>query len=189
VLRHACCEATRWPADVKVAVNFSSVHFKSLILPRMILNALSASGLAASRLEIEVAESVLVKNNATVLGILEEVHRLGVRVTLDDFGAESSSLNHLRTFKFDKIKVDRRFIADLTSGNAAARAIVRAVAGLGSDLGIETVAEGVETEDQLRHVRDEGVSEIQGFLFEKPMPAEKLRDLFAVRTPGVSAVA
>jgi predicted signal transduction protein with EAL and GGDEF domain len=106
---------------------------------------------------------VLVKNSATVLAILEEIHRLGVSVTLDDFGAESSSLNHLRTFRLDKIKVDRRFIADLTADNAAARAIMRAVAGLGADLGIETVAEGVETEAQLRHVRAEGVSEIQGF--------------------------
>jgi predicted signal transduction protein with EAL and GGDEF domain len=189
VLRHACAEATRWPADVKVAVNFSAVQFKSPVLPRIILNALSASGLPASRLEIEVAESALIKNTSAVLAILEEIHRMGVGVTLDDFGAESSSLNHLRSFRFDKIKVDRRFVADLTDGNVAARAIVRAVAGLGCDLGIETVAAGVETEAQLQHVRDEGVSEIQGFLFERPMPAEQLRGLFAARSQKVSAVA
>jgi diguanylate cyclase (GGDEF)-like protein/PAS domain S-box-containing protein len=182
VLRHACAEARNWPADVKVAINLSAIQFKSPMLPKMILNALTASGLAANRLEIEVTENVLLKNSENVIAILEEIHRMGARVTLDDFGAGYSSLSYLRTFRFDKIKIDRCFIADLTSGNEAARAIVRAITSLGCDLGIATVAEGVETEAQLQRVRQEGMSEIQGFLFGEPAPAAKLRRMFAERT-------
>jgi diguanylate cyclase (GGDEF)-like protein/PAS domain S-box-containing protein len=189
VLRHACAEAKSWPSDMKVAINFSAVQFKSPILPKMVHNALVASGLAPNRLEIEVTESVLLKSSETVLAILEKIHRMGVRVTLDDFGAGYSSLSYLRAFRFDKIKVDRCFIADLTSGNAAARAIVRAIASLGCDLGIATVAEGVETEEQLRHVRDEGIQEIQGFLFGRPVPPAELSRLFAECTGRMAAVA
>src|SRR5262249_34980893 len=149
VLRHACAQAMLWPKDVKVAVNLSAVQLKGPNLARSIANALSASGLAPDRLEIEVAENVLIKGGDAVLALLEEIHRMGVRVTLDDFGAGTSSLSSLRTFRFDKIKVDRCFIADLAAGNVAARAIVRAIAHLGSDLGIPTVAEGIETEAEL----------------------------------------
>jgi EAL domain-containing protein (putative c-di-GMP-specific phosphodiesterase class I) len=189
VLRHACAEASKWPADIKVAINFSAAQFKSPMLPKMIFNALAASGLSASRLEIEVTENVLLKNSDAVLAILDEIHRMGARITLDDFGAGYSSLSYLRTFRFDKIKVDRCFIADLASGSLAARAIVRAIASLGSDLGIETVAEGVETEEQLKHARDEGMSEIQGYLFGRPTPAEDLARLFESHTGRMAAVA
>lgn len=189
VLRQACAEAKTWPTDVRVAINLSAVQFKSPKLPKIIQHALSASGLPANRLEIELTENVLLKNSEAVRAILEEIHSMGVRITLDDFGAGYSSLSYLRTFQFDKIKIDRCFIADFASGNEAARAIVRAIAGLGSDLGIATVAEGVETEEQMQHMREEGMSEIQGFLFSRPVPAAALPDLFVQRFEVMPAVA
>jgi diguanylate cyclase (GGDEF)-like protein len=189
VLRHACAEATSWPAHVKVAINFSAVQFKDRNLPKMVFNALAASGLPAERLEIEITESVLFENAEAVLAMLEEIHSFGVRIVLDDFGTGHSSLGYLRTFPFDKIKIDRSFVSDMSGGSEAARAIVRAVACLGKDLGIATVAEGVETEDQLRHVRDEGCNEMQGFLFARPASAAALSRLFAERAERIAEVA
>lgn len=190
VLRHACAEAKSWPPHIKVTVNVSAVQFKNRNLPKTVFNALAASGLAPERLEIEITESLLLENSEAVLAMFQEIGRMGVKIVLDDFGTAYSALNYLRTFRFDKIKIDRCFIADLAAGNEAARAIVRAVASLGRELGISTVAEGVETEEQLRHVRDEGLTAYQGYLFSRPVPAAALFRLFSEQSAeGVADVA
>jgi EAL domain-containing protein (putative c-di-GMP-specific phosphodiesterase class I) len=180
VLRHACAEAKNWPTNVRVAINFSAVQFKDRDLPSLIYNALASSGLEATRLEVEITENVLQSNSEAVLATLEEIQRMGVRLVLDDFGTGCSPLSYLRMFRFDKIKVDRCFVADLATGNSASRAIVCAVGRLGADLGIATVAEGVETEEQLQQVREYGMSEVQGFLVGHPVPAADLTRLLAM---------
>jgi diguanylate cyclase (GGDEF)-like protein/PAS domain S-box-containing protein len=177
VLRRACAEARNWPSDVKVAINFSATQFKDRNLPNMIFNALAMSGLDGKRLEIEITEGILLQSSETLLAILDEIQRMGVQLVLDDFGAGYSSLAYLRQFRFDKVKLDRCFVSDLETSNEAAHAIVRAIAQLGSDLGIGTVAEGVETEEQLRQVREGGMSDIQGFLISRPVPAADLAQL------------
>jgi EAL domain-containing protein (putative c-di-GMP-specific phosphodiesterase class I) len=143
----------------------------------MIFNALAMSGLDGKRLEIEITEGILLQSSETLLAILDEIQRMGVQLVLDDFGAGYSSLAYLRQFRFDKVKLDRCFVSDLETSNEAAHAIVRAIAQLGSDLGIGTVAEGVETEEQLRQVREGGMSDIQGFLISRPVPAADLAQL------------
>ena len=183
VLRHACAEARNWPSDVRLAVNVLVAQFKSPNLANAVFSALTAAGLSADRLEIEVGEAALLDHMATVLPVLKQIRKLGVRIALDNFGARYSALSSLSAFRFDKIKVSPRFIAGLSSGNEAARAVIRAVAGLGCDLGIATVAEGVETREQLQHARREGMREIQGHLLGDPTPSEELSPLFV----GMSA--
>ena len=133
------------------------------------MQALSASGLQPSRMELEITESVLMQDAEAVLACLHRLRALGVRIALDDFGTGYSSLSYLRRFPFDKIKIDRSFIREIDDPDAAA--IVRAVVGLGTHLGTAITAEGVETEEQLDQVRKEGCTEVQGFLFSKPLPA------------------
>ncbi|MGI9381811.1 MAG: putative bifunctional diguanylate cyclase/phosphodiesterase [Methyloligellaceae bacterium] len=181
VIRQACAEATNWPDDVKVAVNLSPVQFKSGNLVPAVVNALAASGVAADRLELEITESVLLQDNEATLNTLHQLRRLGVRIAMDDFGTGYSSLSYLRSFPFDKIKIDGSFIGDLSDGEDAV-AIIRAVASLGNSLGMATTAEGVETEEQLRRVHAEGYTEIQGFLFSPAKPAEEITRLFFPRT-------
>ncbi|MGA9867704.1 MAG: GGDEF domain-containing phosphodiesterase, partial [Acetobacteraceae bacterium] len=173
VLRRACREAASWPAQVKVAVNVSPAQFRSLRLVETVTDALAASGLAASRLELEITESVLLQNNDAVLAILHRLRGLGVRISMDDFGTGYSSLSYLRSFPFDKIKIDQSFIRELAT-QPDSQAIVRAITALGSSLGMKTTAEGVETEDQLARLRAEGCTEVQGFLFSRPMPASEV---------------
>jgi diguanylate cyclase (GGDEF)-like protein len=176
VLRQACRDAVTWPDDVRVAVNLSPVQFKSRGLVTAVFSALAASHLAASRLELEITESVLLDDSETVLSMLHQIKALGVSISMDDFGTGYSSLSYLRSFPFDKIKIDRSFVRDLaTSGDAAA--IIRAVAGLGSSLGMSTTAEGVETQEQLDQLRAEGCTEVQGYLISRPRPAGELGDL------------
>jgi EAL domain-containing protein (putative c-di-GMP-specific phosphodiesterase class I) len=159
-----------------VAVNLSPVQFKSRTLVTAVFSALAASHLAASRLELEITESVLLDDSETVLAMLHQIKALGVSISMDDFGTGYSSLSYLRSFPFDKIKIDRSFVRDLaTSGDAAA--IIRAVAGLGSSLGMSTTAEGVETQEQLDQLRAEGCTEVQGYLISRPRPAGELMDL------------
>ncbi len=189
VLRHACAQARNWPPHVRLAVKVSAAQFKSPRLAKAVFSALATSGLSADRLEIEVTEGALLEDTATVLPILRQIRKLGVRIALDNFGARYSALSSLSRFRFDKIKVSPHFIASLASGNEASRAIVRAVAGLGCDLGVATVAEGVETQEQLQHARDVGMREIQGHLLGQPVPPVELAALFAKKPVKAAAAA
>jgi diguanylate cyclase (GGDEF)-like protein len=175
-LRQACAEAAGWPAHMRVAVNLSPVQFKSGNVVSAVVSALAASGLPASRLEVEVTESVLLEKTEANLAVLRNLHELGVRISLDDFGTGYSSLSYLQSFHFDKIKIDRTFVRDLCAGGDNL-AIVRAIAGLGASFGITTTAEGVETEEELRCVKEEGCTEVQGYFFSPPRPAAQLAEV------------
>jgi diguanylate cyclase (GGDEF)-like protein/PAS domain S-box-containing protein len=178
VLRRACAEAARWPDPVVVAVNLSPVQFKNLNLASTVMGALEESGLPANRLELEITESVLLQNSEATLQTLHELRAQGVRISLDDFGTGYSSLSYLRSFPFDKIKIDRSFVQELASREDS-MAIVRAVAGLGRSLGIVTTAEGVETEEQLALLRREGCNQAQGYLFSPPRPAAEVDSMLS----------
>jgi diguanylate cyclase (GGDEF)-like protein len=178
VLKQACCDAATWPKPVRVAVNLSPAQFKSRSVVQSVINALAASGLDASRLELEITESVLLHDNEATIATLHQLRGFGIKISMDDFGTGYSSLSYLRSFPFDKIKIDRSFIKDISDKGDCA-AIVKAVAGLGKGLGIRTTAEGVETIDQLRHVRAEGCTEVQGYFFSAPQSADALQDYFA----------
>jgi EAL domain-containing protein (putative c-di-GMP-specific phosphodiesterase class I) len=175
VLRAACAEAATWPRDVRIAVNLSAIQLKSRGLMQAVMGALAASGLAPQRLELEITESVLLNDSEATRAVLRQLHDLGVRIALDDFGTGYSSLSYLRSFPFDKIKIDRCFIADLSNDSHHACAILRAVVQLGNSLGMTTTAEGVETDEQLSIVRQEGCSEVQGYIFSRPKPAAELK--------------
>jgi EAL domain-containing protein (putative c-di-GMP-specific phosphodiesterase class I) len=176
-LREACREAATWPDDVKVAVNLSPVQFRYRDLVHTVAAALEESGLPARRLDLEITETVLLQNSEEVLGILHGLRALGVRISMDDFGTGRSSLSYLRSFPFDKIKIDQSFVREFP-GSADAAAIVRAVARLGSSLGMATTAaEGVETDEQLARLRAEGCTEVQGYLFSQPRPAGEVPEL------------
>jgi diguanylate cyclase (GGDEF)-like protein len=177
VIRQACADASQWPDHVKVAVNVSPVQFKNGNLVSIIMSALAGSGIEPNRLEVEITESVLLLDSEATLSTLHQLRSLGVRIAMDDFGTGYSSLSYLRSFPFDKIKIDGSFIKDLDNSDDAA-AIVRAVAGLGASLGMTTTAECVETEEQMEKVAAEGYGEIQGFLFSPPRPASEVADFF-----------
>jgi diguanylate cyclase (GGDEF)-like protein len=181
VLREACREATTWPDELKVAVNLSVVQFKSRNLVQTVVSALAASGISPGRLELEITESVLLSESEATLDTLKQLHELGIRIALDDFGTGYSSLSYLRTFPFDKIKIDRCFIRDITSNDASSVAILRTVGQLGRSLGIATTAEGVETKEQLEMVRAEGCTEMQGYLLSRPLAAAAVRQLVSQR--------
>jgi diguanylate cyclase (GGDEF)-like protein len=188
VLRTACFEAAAWPDDVLVAVNLSPVQFKSKQLVAMVCEALRESGLPATRLELEITETVLLRDTEAVMTVLRSLHELGVRVSMDDFGTGYSSLSYLRRFPFDKIKIDRSFVNDLRASPAggaesgdprsaaakSAATIVRAIACLGENLGIATTAEGVETAEQLAEIRSAGCTEVQGYYIGPPRPASEV---------------
>ena len=176
IIEEACREAASWPRDINVAVNLSPIQFRNRGLVQSVTRALAASGLAPHRLELEITESVLLQDSETTVSTLHQLRRLGVRIAMDDFGTGYSSLSYLRSFPFDKIKIDRSFIRDLTLREDSI-AIIRAVSRLGSDLGMSTTAEGVETEDQLAQVRAEGCTEVQGYLFSAPCAASELPKL------------
>lgn len=173
VLQTACREASRWPDGTAVAVNLSPLQFRNGDLVHTVSAALAASGLPASRLQLEITESVMLDECDTNLRILQDIRLLGVKIAMDDFGTGYSSLGYLRTFPFDKIKVDGAFISDLPDGRESL-AIIRAVAGIGRSLGITTTVEGVETQAQLDAVKREGFDEAQGFLFSPPVPAAEI---------------
>jgi predicted signal transduction protein with EAL and GGDEF domain len=177
VLRQACAEAATWPDGVKVAVNLSPVQFRNQALTQVVISTLAASGLSPHRLELEITESVLLQNNEATFGMLHQLRELGVRIAMDDFGTGYSSLSYLRSFPFDKIKIDRCFINDL-SKKVDSLAIVRAVVGLASSLNMVTTAEGVETQQQMEIVRALGCTEMQGYFFSRPKPAAEISRLF-----------
>jgi len=177
VIRQACATAARWPGNLKVAVNISAVQFRNPGLSEVIVNALAASGLDPARLEIEITESVLLQNREATLAVLHQLRALGVRIALDDFGTGYSSLTYLQCFPFDKIKIDRSFVKDITE-NSGSLNIVRAVAALARGMGMAATAEGVETREQLDSITSEGCTEMQGFLFSRPLPALEIERLF-----------
>lgn len=174
VMRTAMAQAVAWTGDLKVAVNVSPVQFRSGNLAALVATALATTGLAPHRLEIEITESVLIGDTDGTRACLLDLHRLGVRIALDDFGTGYSSLSYLRSFPFDKIKIDRCFINDLSGADPDALAIVRAVVQLGKTLGMTTTAEGIETVEQFDIVRAEGCTEIQGYLLSPPKSAKDI---------------
>jgi diguanylate cyclase (GGDEF)-like protein len=169
VLRQACIDAATWDGELSVAINLSPAQFRNHTLVLSVISALGASGLAATRLELEITETVLLQDTGTVLAALHHLRELGVRISMDDFGTGYSSLSYLRMFPFDKIKIDRSFVAELGKKSDCV-SIIRAVTGLGSSLGMGTTAEGVETKEQLDILRTEGCTHAQGFLFGLPVP-------------------
>lgn len=172
VLRTACATAATWP-DLTIAVNLSPVQFRSRGLVTMVTSALAEAGLPPHRLELEVTETALLDDSEATIGILHQLRALGVRVSLDDFGVGYSSLSYLRKFPFDRIKIDRSFVGTLGESPESV-AIVRTIASLGSVLGVETTAEGVETIEQLDFVRECGCTAVQGYFFGKPSPAAEV---------------
>jgi diguanylate cyclase (GGDEF)-like protein len=173
ILRRACCDAAQWPAHLTLAVNLSPLQFKRNELVETVRSALDESGLAPERLELEITETILVERNEENLAVLHEIKALGVSIVLDDFGTGYSSMQYLQMFPFDRIKIDKSFIQSMTSHSDSA-AIVCAITGLGRSLGIETTAEGVETEEQLTFLRTACCRFAQGFLFSRPVPVAEL---------------
>jgi diguanylate cyclase (GGDEF)-like protein/PAS domain S-box-containing protein len=173
MLRGACMDAALWPDDVRVAVNLSPLQFRVGNLLSMVMDALKQSGLPAKRLELEITETLLLEKSSQVLATLHALRALGVRISMDDFGTGYSSLSYLRSFPFDKIKIDQSFVRDLGS-NRDAQAIVRSIINLGKGLGVTITAEGVETEAELSCLRAEGCHEGQGFLFSKARPNDEI---------------
>jgi len=175
-LRAACMEAANWPDDIRVSVNLSPLQFAKGNLVSTVVSALAASGLPASRLELEITESVLLEKSERNIAILNQLRELGARISMDDFGTGYSSIGYLRSFPFDKIKIDQSFVRDLLVDEGSL-AIVRAIAGLGVSFGITTTAEGVETEEQMQCLELEGCIEVQGYLYSRPVPSGAVADL------------
>jgi EAL domain-containing protein (putative c-di-GMP-specific phosphodiesterase class I) len=178
VIRTACAQAATWPTDINVSVNLSPTQLVNPRLVAVVTQALAASRIAPERLELEITEAVLLQNTETTMATLHQLRRLGVRIALDDFGTGYSSLSYLCSFPFDKIKIDRCFIKNIAEGSESV-AVVRAVADLAASLNMTTTAEGVETEQQLQQVRALGCTEMQGYLFSKPLPHREIAQLIA----------
>ncbi|ESY12258.1 EAL domain-containing protein [Mesorhizobium sp. M0761] len=178
-LKQACSVAAGWPPGMRIAVNVSAVQIRSADFARSVISALAVSGVPASRLELEITETVLMDESETVLKTLRQLRELGIRIALDDFGTGYSSLGYLRRFPVDKIKIDRSFIHDIDNKDTAA--IVRTIIGLGAELGITVTAEGVETEAQLDILRKAGCVEAQGFLIGMPSKAADMARLLKTR--------
>ncbi len=181
VLRTACAEAARWPSGLKIAVNLSVAQFRSRELTPAVVHALAASGVAPSRLELEVTESLVMHDSELVFATLRRLQELGVRIALDDFGTGYSSLSFLRKFAFDKIKIDRSFVSELRHADEEARATARAVVRFAVSLGKTTTAEGVETGDQLEVLSAANCTEMQGYYFCRPKPASEIAPILFAR--------
>jgi diguanylate cyclase (GGDEF)-like protein/PAS domain S-box-containing protein len=186
VLRTACAEAATWPSHVRLAVNVSPVQLKSHTLVLKIMSALASSGLAAKRLELEITEAVLIRDDETALAILHQLRAVGVRIALDDFGTGYSSLSYLKRFPFDKIKIDRCFVNDVAEAGGSS-AIVEAVVNIAVAGNMTTTAEGVETQPQKDRLRALGCTEMQGYLFSAPRPAAEVRRLLGTHDAAAAA--
>jgi diguanylate cyclase (GGDEF)-like protein len=180
VLRTACAAAASWPDRVRIAVNVSPVQFRSQTLALKVASALADSGLAANRLELEITEAVLIRDDEAALEILHQLRALGVRIALDDFGTGYSSLSYLQRFPFDKIKIDRSFINDI-GGVDGSSSIVQAVVTIAAARNMTTTAEGVETQQQFDLLRGLGCTQMQGFLFSAARPAGEIQAFFRSR--------
>ena len=185
VLKAACAEAVNWPEHIKVAVNLSPAQLNCRNLVSMVTAALQESGMPPRKLQLEITETVLLQNTFTTLATLHELRKMGVQIALDDFGTGYPSLSYLRSFPFDKIKIDRSFIQDLSNG-AEPLAIVNAVAGLAKCLNMTSTAEGVETQQQMDVLQAIGCTEMQGYLFSHARPAHEIRRFF-VESPARKA--
>jgi predicted signal transduction protein with EAL and GGDEF domain len=174
-LAQACAEAATWPSDLLLAVNVSAVQFQRSDFAGKVAEALASSGLPAHRLELEITETVLMDHADSVLPTITALKRMGVRIALDDFGTGYSSLSYLRKFPFDRIKIDRSFIAEIDNADTAA--IVATIVGLGRRLGMATTAEGVETVEQLQMARAAGCSDAQGYLISPAVPRDRIAGL------------
>lgn len=188
VLRTACAEASTWPDHVRLAVNVSPVQLKCQTLALRIAGALAASGLKPDRLEIEITEAVLIRDDEAALAILHQLRSIGVRIALDDFGTGFSSLSYLKRFPFDKIKIDRCFVSDISEADGSLP-IVQAVVNLATALNMTTTAEGVETEQQREVLQRLGCTEMQGYLFSAPKPAAEVRPVLGEAGRETAAVA
>ncbi|MGH6664457.1 MAG: putative bifunctional diguanylate cyclase/phosphodiesterase [Pseudolabrys sp.] len=178
VLKAACYEAVDWPDHIKVAVNLSPAQLNNRNLLNVVVGALAESGMPARKLQLEITETVLLQNTFATLATLHELRKLGVQIALDDFGTGYSSLSYLRSFPFDKIKIDRSFIQDLSNGTEPV-AIVQAVANLAKCLNMTSTAEGVETQQQMDMLQSMGCTEMQGYLFSRARPAKEIRQFFS----------
>jgi diguanylate cyclase (GGDEF)-like protein len=188
VLATACAEAATWPDNLRLAVNVSPVQFKSGTLALKVIAALGASGLAAGRLELEITEAVLIRDDDAALAILHQLRAIGVRIALDDFGTGYSSLSYLQRFPFDKIKIDRCFVTDIAEPEGSS-CIVEAVVNIAAERHMTTTAEGVETAEQQALLRQLGCSEMQGYLFSAPKPAAEIRPLLLAHEQVPAAAA
>jgi diguanylate cyclase (GGDEF)-like protein len=184
-LATACAEATTWPENIKLAVNVSPVQFRSGTLALKIVAALAASGLPAHRLELEITEAVLIRDDDAALAILHQLRAIGVRIALDDFGTGYSSLSYLQRFPFDKIKIDRCFVNDIAEPDGSS-SIVQAVVNIAAARHMTTTAEGVETKQQQELLRALGCTEMQGYLFSAAKPAAEIRQLFRLRSAAAA---
>ncbi|MDG6078057.1 EAL domain-containing protein [Erythrobacter litoralis] len=178
VIREACHAASQWPGNFSVAVNISPKQFSAPGLSSIIMQALTTSGLPPQQLELEITESVFIADVDKVLSVLHGVRDLGVRISLDDFGTGYSSLSYLRQFPFDKVKIDQSFVRDLCQEGKNAHAVIRAITTLAEALGMETLAEGVESPEQRQVLEDEGCGFGQGYLFSRPVPASAMNAIF-----------
>jgi predicted signal transduction protein with EAL and GGDEF domain len=188
VVRTACAEAVTWPDHVRLAVNVSPVQLKSQTLALKITSALAASGLSPDRLEIEITEAVLIHDDAAALAILHQLRAIGVRIALDDFGTGYSSLSYLKRFPFDKIKIDRCFVSDITETDGSS-SIVQAVVNIAAARNMTTTAEGVETEQQKEILRQLGCTEMQGYLFSAAKRGPEVRQLFGAHRKSAATAA
>ncbi|AZS20243.1 MULTISPECIES: bifunctional diguanylate cyclase/phosphodiesterase [unclassified Caulobacter] len=188
VLRRACAEAANWPDHVRLAVNLSPAQFRDRGLVRTVISALASSGLAAERLELEITESVLLQDSAANMTMLHDLKALGVRISMDDFGTGYSSLSYLRSFPFDKIKIDQTFVRDILH-DSDALAIIKAVLDLGASMGVTTTAEGVETLEQLNALRGQGCAEIQGYFISRPAPASEIAKMLGITETSATEAA
>jgi EAL domain-containing protein (putative c-di-GMP-specific phosphodiesterase class I) len=185
VLRTACAEGATWPEHIRLAVNVSPVQLKNQTLALRIAGALAASGLQASRLEIEITEAVLIRDDEAALAILHQLRDIGVRIALDDFGTGFSSLSYLKRFPFDKIKIDRCFVSDISEVDASS-SIVQAVVNIAAALNMTTTAEGVETDAQRELLRKLGCTEMQGYLFSAPKPGAEVKKMFGMNSQAAA---
>jgi EAL domain-containing protein (putative c-di-GMP-specific phosphodiesterase class I) len=186
VLRKACADAITWPDKIKLAVNVSPLQFKSGTLALKVAAILGEMGLAPDRLELEITEAVLIRDDEEALSVLHQLRHLGVRIALDDFGTGYSSLSYLRRFPFDKVKIDRSFVQDVTEAQGSSP-IVEAVVHMALAGNMTTTAEGVESEAQRDVLRQLGCNEMQGYLFSPPVPPERLANLFLRKDASAAA--
>ncbi len=189
VLRTACTEAASWPANIRLSVNVSAEQLLNPSFVSIVISALSNSGLPADRLELEVTESVFMREGTSAVQVLERILDLGVRLSLDDFGTGYSSLGYLSRTRFSTIKIDRSFVQAASKGRPEAIAIIRAVVALAQSLGMATTAEGVETEAEHRMIQELGCAKVQGYYFGRPLPVEEARRLTARPANDTSAAA
>lgn len=173
VLRRACLDAALWDSSLTLSVNLSPVQLRNRSLVMSVMNALSAANMPPQRLELEITETVLLSNNGLALALLKQLREQGVRIAMDDFGTGYSSISYLRQFPFDRIKIDRSFVSG-ANADAESSALVRMIAALGQTLGVRTTAEGVETQLEMQSVREAGVTEMQGYLLSRPIPASQV---------------